>query len=118
MYPGLSTQDFFLHVFEVQKKKSINYLDPNVINQFSQKKVYTLNEVAQHNKKGDCWIIIDNNVYDVSKYVSEHPGGSRVVLEVSGEGKDATRNFENTGHSKRARNMLKTFFIGTVEVSK
>ena len=40
------------------------------------------------------------------------------MLEVSGAGKDATRNFENTGHSKRARNMLVTFFIGTVEVSK
>ena len=30
---------------------------------------YTVDQVAQHNKKGDAWLIINNNVYDVSKVI-------------------------------------------------
>jgi cytochrome b involved in lipid metabolism len=41
-------------------------------------------QVAQHNKAGDCWIIIDNKVFDVSSFLKEHPGGSKVVLKLAG----------------------------------
>lgn len=34
----------------------------------------SLEEVAKHNKESDCWIVVDNKVYDVTKFLSEHPG--------------------------------------------
>ncbi len=47
-------------------------------------KTFTLAEIAQHNKADDCWIIIDGKVYDVTKFLPSHPGGSKVVLKLAG----------------------------------
>lgn len=40
-------------------------------------------EVLKHCSNRDCWIIIGNKVYDVTKFLDEHPGGCEVLLEVS-----------------------------------
>lgn len=47
------------------------YPDPQLL--FSPK------EVAQHNTAGDIWVIIDQDVFDLSSFVDEHPGGSKSV---------------------------------------
>lgn len=36
-------------------------------------------------------------MYDVSKYLDDHPGGSEIIVEYAG--KDATDMFEDIGHS-------------------
>ncbi|KAJ5757141.1 Cytochrome b5 [Penicillium nucicola] len=72
--------------------------------------MYTLEEVKQHNKPDDVWIVIHNKIYDVTKYLEDHPGGSAILIEVAGT--DATEAFEETGHSDEARNELAQYFIG------
>ncbi|CAF1835841.1 unnamed protein product [Brassica oleracea var. botrytis] len=42
----------------------------------SKPKSYSKSEVAEHNKRDDCWIIIKDKVYDVTSYVEEHLGGA------------------------------------------
>ena len=55
-----------------------------------EKKEILASEVAKHNTDSDCWIIIGNaktggpKVYDVTKYLEEHPGGSEVMMEFAG----------------------------------
>ncbi|XP_076944449.1 cytochrome b5-like [Bidens hawaiensis] len=78
-------------------------------------KLYSMKEASEHNSAGDCWIVIDGKVYDVSSYLDEHPGGDDVILQATG--KDATDEFEDAGHSKTARELLETFFVGELDPS-
>ncbi|WFD22472.1 [pyruvate dehydrogenase (acetyl-transferring)]-phosphatase [Malassezia equina] len=70
----------------------------------------TFAEVCQHKTEESLWIVIDNKVYDVTKFLTEHPGGDEVLLTEAC--KDATEPFEDVGHSEDARKTLKTFYIG------
>ncbi len=48
-------------------------------------------EILQHNSINDCWLIIQNNVYDFTGFIKQHPGGSEILLSRAGE--DATSYF-------------------------
>lgn len=52
---------------------------------------YTMADVSTHSTKSDCWMVIENSVYNVTAFVDKHPGGE-VILE--GCGKDATGYFK------------------------
>lgn len=77
-------------------------------------KTYTLADVAKHSSATDCWMVIEGNVYDVSKFVPIHPGGTQQI--VAGCGKDATDLFNNRNgrgpHGERATLMLSDYLIG------
>merc|ERR1712160_191369 len=51
----------------------------------------TLAEVAKHTTKGDCWVVVDNQVLNVTNFLSQHPGGELAILTFAG--KDATEEF-------------------------
>lgn len=76
--------------------------------------LYTLEEISKHNSKNDCWMVIDNNVYNVSSFVDKHPGGDKIL---QGCGKDATEMFNaERKHlfSSVAKQMMSLLKIGTV----
>ncbi|WVN91034.1 uncharacterized protein L203_106281 [Cryptococcus depauperatus CBS 7841] len=50
-------------------------------------------EVAKHNsREKGVWIVVHGNVYDVSDFLDEHPGGAEIILRYAG--KDATEEYE------------------------
>uniref|UniRef100_A0A5F5Q070 Cytochrome b5 n=1 Tax=Equus caballus TaxID=9796 RepID=A0A5F5Q070_HORSE len=73
-------------------------------------KYYTLEEIKKHNHSKSTWLILHHKVYDLTKFLDEHPGGEEVLREQAGG--DATENFEDIGHSTDARELSKTFIIG------
>ncbi|CAM9429115.1 unnamed protein product [Bubo scandiacus] len=74
--------------------------------------VFTLEEVGKRNSNREAWLVIHGRVYDVTRFLDEHPGGEEVLLEQAG--RDATECFEDVGHSMDAREMLKQYYIGEI----
>lgn len=94
-------------------------------------KLYTLEEVAEHDQVDDAWIVIGKNVLDVTSFlmevsyyilivwnlwinpiicfVSQHPGGD-VILDYCGT--DATEVFNDADHSPFAVGKFKEYKIG------
>ncbi|KAI9467052.1 cytochrome b5-like heme/steroid binding domain-containing protein [Lactarius psammicola] len=76
-------------------------------------KVVSLDELRQHTTKESIWVLLNGKVYDVTKFIDEHPGGDEVIL--SEAGKDATEAFEDVGHSDEARALLPGLLVGEFE---
>ncbi|OCK80169.1 putative mitochondrial cytochrome b2 [Lepidopterella palustris CBS 459.81] len=55
-------------------------------------KVFDYAEVSKHNTAESCWVILYNNVYDVTSFLPEHPGGSKIILQLAGT--DATEEYD------------------------
>jgi len=91
----------------------INNFKPRAVKQVE----YNLTEIAKHNNVNDCWLLIDDKIYDVTEYISsgKHPGGEAIL---EGCGKiDGTELFSTrpmgsgTEHSDEAYGYLDTFYI-------
>lgn len=74
--------------------------------------LFKLSEVALRNGKdtNEVWIVMRDTVYDVTEYLEHHLGGKAIIMELAG--KDATKEFDDSGHSSDAYKMLKKFKIG------
>jgi L-lactate dehydrogenase (cytochrome) len=55
-------------------------------------KTFTYDEVKQHNTTDSTWVVLYGNVWDVTKFLPEHPGGSKIILQLAGT--DATEEYD------------------------
>ncbi|XP_060531971.1 cytochrome b5-like [Cylas formicarius] len=80
--------------------------------QQTETKYYTWEEIKNHDGEiqASVWIVYKNNVYDVTEYMEDHPGGAELVTEWAG--KDCTKAFDDFGHSSDAKKQLKPLKIG------
>lgn len=78
----------------------------------------TLNlaEVAKHSSISDCWMIINSKVYNVSSFLSIHPGGAGSMTPYCGQ--EASRAFatkdKNSSHSSYADSLLVNYLVGNL----
>ncbi len=77
----------------------------------SQTIAYSMNDVAAHASSEDCWSVVNNNVYDLTDWISEHPGGAGDIERMCGI--DATDDFlgEHDGQRQPERE-LANFKLG------
>ena len=54
---------------------------PNLQSRITMAKTFSQSDVAAHKKPDDLWIIVDEDVYDMTKFQSEHPGKLTVDYE-------------------------------------
>ncbi|KAH8667494.1 FMN-dependent dehydrogenase-domain-containing protein [Tricladium varicosporioides] len=50
-------------------------------------------EIAKHNSRESCWVIVHGKAYDVTEFLPDHPGGPKIILKYAG--KDATEEYES-----------------------
>jgi len=86
-----------------QKIQAINNGNPPV--------ALTVEEAAAHSTSDDCYLIVNNKIYDVSSYIGQHPGGKKSIIERCGQ--EAGKIFSAI-HSNFAWNLLASYYIGDV----
>ena len=85
---------------------------------------FSVEEIKSHNTAEDCWSVITGDVYDLTNYISTHPGADTILLACGADGTTlfASRTTDDgeiigsgTQHSDTAFQILGEFYIGTVE---
>ena len=76
---------------------------------------YTAAQVSTHNSGSSCWSIINGDVYDLTNWISQHPGGAAAIQALCGI--DGTQSFNNQheGSAKVAR-QLSQFYLGRLKL--
>jgi predicted heme/steroid binding protein len=71
---------------------------------------YTWDEIRRHVGAESVWIVIDGDVYDVTGWLAEHPGGAERLREWAG--KDASRAFREAKHGPLTHVLRLNYRIG------
>ncbi|MFA6273539.1 MAG: cytochrome b5-like heme/steroid binding domain-containing protein [Candidatus Paceibacterota bacterium] len=76
-----------------------------------------MSEIKKHNNINDCYMVMNNKVYDLTSYFGSHPGGDRAMVLYCGENATqayATKGGEGSRHSSYAKNLLAQYLIGNL----
>lgn len=81
------------------------------------KKSFTYDEVSKHNKNGNVWVTYGKNVYDVSKFIENHPGGKDKIMLAAGKGLEPYWNIykQHTNDPTIVKNFLEPMKIGSLK---
>lgn len=74
---------------------------------------YSLAEVAKHADATSCWSAVNGNVYDLTKWINQHPGGPRRILGMCGKDASSAFNGQHSGQARPAKELV-GFQIGTL----
>jgi alkylation response protein AidB-like acyl-CoA dehydrogenase len=77
---------------------------------------FSWDEVSKHNSEKSCWVVVDNVVYDVTRFLSSHPGGRGVLLKLGG--KDVTSDFYDFHAKDILEKYTEKLKIGTIRDTK
>ncbi|THW05127.1 acyl-CoA dehydrogenase NM domain-like protein [Aureobasidium pullulans] len=86
------------------------------MHEYNMSSTFSKEDVQSHNKADNLWIIVDEDVYDLTKFQEEHPGGKKILQRVAG--KDASKQFwkyHNEGILKKYQKQLQ---VGSLDSKK
>ena len=75
---------------------------------------YSMAEVATANTKSKCWTVISGKVYNLTDWITQHPGGEGAILSICGKDGTTAFNAQHGGQGRPAQE-LTTFLIGTLK---
>ena len=72
---------------------------------------YTMSQVAQNNKRANCWSVIDGSVYNLTNWIGSHPGGPDYIISLCGV--DGTASFKGKhGNQSNPAQRLAGYLLG------
>ncbi|KAL7415184.1 hypothetical protein BDY24DRAFT_383994 [Mrakia frigida] len=84
----------------------------------SQHKIFAITDVGKHDKLDDMWMSHNGLVYDVTKFINDHPGGDDVLMPFAGKDITLAMSDEDSHvHSKSAYQMMSEFVVGRVVIA-
>ena len=76
-------------------------------------------DVESHNSKKSCYVTVGTNVYDVTSFLDDHPGGGELILEYGGKDVEAIlKDFVSHEHSEAAYEILDESLVGFMATEK
>lgn len=42
-----------------------------------------VDEIKKHSQESDCWIVVNDVVWDITDFIPTHPGGNESELELT-----------------------------------
>ena len=70
-------------------------------------------DVARHNTSKSCYVTVGANVYDITGFVDDHPGGGELILEYGGKDvSEIMKDEMSHSHSETAHEILEERLIG------
>ena len=76
----------------------------------------SVEEVSKHNAAEDCWLVIDNEIWDLTEFATEHPGGSAIIFKYAG--RDATQPYNEIHSSSTLKdNLDPSKHVGTLDTA-
>ncbi|KAI1258706.1 FMN-dependent dehydrogenase-domain-containing protein [Xylariaceae sp. FL1019] len=76
-------------------------------------KLISAHQIASRRSATDCWIVINDGVYDVTDYLGQHPGGAGILLRQGGT--DATAEFRKVHKPDVLEYLPKNAYIGLID---
>jgi hypothetical protein len=76
----------------------------------AQAGTFTMADVATHNTSADCWVVVNNNVYNLTSFISSHSGGTSAITAQCG--KNGTASFTNGPHSGSTLSAISSSLLG------
>lgn len=76
-------------------------------------KTFTRAEVATHNTPADCYTIINGKVYNLTSWISQHPGGQSPIKGLCGIDGTAPFTAQHDGNKKQ-QDILVGFLVGVL----
>ncbi len=70
----------------------------------------TMTEVMKHDGRSSCYAVVNAKVYDLTTWISQHPGGADNILKICG--KDGTSLFTlQHGGDTKPETVLASFYL-------
>ncbi|KAJ5881799.1 uncharacterized protein N7529_000471 [Penicillium soppii] len=70
----------------------------------AKQRLLSTQQISEHKTPEDCWVVVDNQVWDVTDFLEEHPGGSAIILKYAGG--DATKAYSEVHAPSVMKNNL------------